>query len=319
MPTKESSIPPLRILYAGTPDFAVPPLRALIRAGHEIAAVYTQPDRPAGRGRRLTSSPVKRCALEHGLSVRQPERLRGEAVLSELQAFAPDLMVVAAYGLILPKAVLETPRLGCINIHASLLPRWRGAAPIQRAILAGDRETGVTIMRMERGLDTGAMLHKLRCLIEPSMTAGQLHDRLMEMGARALMAILPELAEGRVQGESQEASRATYADKLAKAEAEMDWMQSAAVIDRQIRAFNPWPVAQTRLRDKVLRLWQARPVDREHRSPPGTVLAAEPSMGILVACGENALALQRLQLPGKKPVDAASFLNAHSVNGVVLG
>ena len=310
---------PLRILYAGTPDFAVPPLRALLAAGHTVAAVYTQPDRPAGRGRRLTASPVKQCALEHGLPVRQPERLRGEATLAELRAFAPDLMVVAAYGLILPKAVLALPRLGCINIHASLLPRWRGAAPIQRAILAGDRETGVTLMRMAQGLDTGAMLHTLRCPITPTTTGGQLHDRLIELGAQALMEALPAIRSGQAPGIPQDDAQATYAHKLEKAEAVVAWTQSAQAIDRQIRAFNPWPVAQTTLRGKTLRLWEAEPVPREHRLEPGVVMDAKPKTGLIVACGQGALNLRRVQLPGKTPVDAAAFLHAHDMDGVVLG
>ena len=251
--------------------------------------------------------------------MRQPERLRDETARSELKAFAPDLMVVAAYGLILPKAVLETPSLGCINIHASLLPRWRGAAPIQRAILSGDRETGVTIMRMERGLDTGAMLHTLRCPIGPTTTGGQLHDRLMELGAQALMEILPDIQTGRIQETPQNDAQATYARKLEKAEAVVDWTRPAQTIDRQIRAFNPWPVAQTTLRGKTLRLWEAEPMPMETDATPGAVIEAKPKTGIVVACGQHALALRRMQLPGKKPIDAAAFLNAQDVNGIVLG
>ncbi|MGB0721374.1 MAG: methionyl-tRNA formyltransferase [Gammaproteobacteria bacterium] len=312
----------LRIIYAGTPDFAVPPLRALAEAGHDVIAVYTQPDRPSGRGRKLTPSPVKAAALDLGIEVRQPKSLRGAQEQAELEALNADLMVVAAYGLILPKAVLDAPRLGCVNIHASLLPRWRGAAPIQRAIAAGDEQTGITIMQMDEGLDTGAMLHALSCPIRPSDTGGSLHDTLMDLGARALMETLPDIGAGTTTPMAQDDSLATYARKLDKAEALVDWRRSADELERLIRAFNPWPVCQTSYRGKALRIWEAsaEPVGEQGDSgvEPGRVIGGDKG-GIRVACGSGVLNITRLQLPGKKSTDAASFLNAYGVEDTVLG
>ncbi|WP_018233243.1 methionyl-tRNA formyltransferase [Thioalkalivibrio thiocyanodenitrificans] len=308
------STPKLRIVYAGTPEFAVPALQALIDSPHEVAAVYTQPDRPAGRGRRLMPGPVKRVALEHGIAVEQPERLKSADVQERLRGYAPDVMVVAAYGLILPKAVLDIPEHGCLNIHASLLPRWRGAAPIQRAILAGDTETGVTLMQMAPGLDTGDMLMKARTPIGPTDTAQDLHDRLAIQGAALLLTCLEALVKGRLEPEPQDDSLATYAGKLSKAEAQLDWFLAAATLDRQVRAFNPWPVAFTHLDDQPLRIWQARPVASPVTAPPGTVVAEGP-VGIDVATGDGLLRLTRVQFPGGRPLDAHEVLNSRSLLG----
>jgi methionyl-tRNA formyltransferase len=305
----------LRIVFAGTPEFSVAPLQALLGDGREVVAVYTQPDRPAGRGRKLTPSPVKQLALARGIPVHQPASLKPAAAQQALAELAPDLMVVVAYGLLLPRAVLDTPRLGCVNIHASLLPRWRGAAPIQRAILAGDAETGITIMQMEAGLDTGPMLHVLRCAIGPQETGGSLHDRLAPLGARALLEALPAIADGTAVGTPQDDTASTYAHKLSKAEALIDWRLPAAELERLVRAFDPWPVAQTRYRGQPLRVWGARALPGS--GVPGRVLASGRD-GIDVACGDGLLRLTRLQLPGKRAMAAAEVLNAHDFEGAIL-
>ncbi len=309
---------PLNIVYAGTPEFAATALAALLESRHNIIAVYTQPDRPAGRGRKLTASPVKELALQHGIEVYQPESLKDPAEQEKLAALKPDLMVVAAYGLLLPEAVLNTPRLGCLNIHASLLPRWRGAAPIQRAILAGDSETGITIMQMDVGLDTGDMLYKLVTPITADDTAQTLHDRLAELGAKAIVEALDQLQAGTISAEKQDDSQANYAKKLYKEEAQIDWRKPASEIARQVAAFNPWPVAQSQNGDETLRIWNALAIDEQSTQPPGSVVRAD-KQGIDIACGEGQLRITRLQRPGGKPQSAAEYLNAHKLDGVILG
>ncbi len=315
-PISEITIP-LRILFAGTPEFAVPTLDALLNEGHSVVAVYTQPDRPAGRGRRLRASPVKARAQEAGLTVRQPRGLRDAAEQATLAADKADLMVVVAYGLILPGTVLSLPRLGCVNVHASLLPRWRGAAPIQRALLAGDAESGVSIMEMDVGLDTGPVLYRVRCPIVAGMTGGELHDRLALLGARAMTAVLPKLALGELTPQPQDETQATYAAKLEKAEASLDWSRPALELEHQVLAFNPWPVAQAQASMGPLRVWSAQAVAMESRAQPGAVIQ-ETRHGILVATGAGALNMTQVQLPGKRPMAAADFVNAHRLIGQVL-
>lgn len=302
----------LRIVFAGTPDFAAHHLQALLDSRHQVIAVYSQPDRPAGRGKKLTASPVKALALEHAIPVYQPVSLKDPAAQAELAALQADIMVVVAYGLLLPQAVLDTPRLGCINVHASLLPRWRGAAPIQRAIEAGDDRTGVTIMQMDVGLDTGAMLVKSQCPIFPDDTGGILHDRLLTIGAPALLDALEQLARGTAQPEAQEDSLSCYAPKLLKEEALLDWRQPAAVLERKVRAFNPFPVAflQKAGSEERIRLWSSQVVAGNNSQPPGRIIEVSPS-GIRVSCGDNSLLLQQVQLPGKKPVSIEELLRGH--------
>jgi len=311
---------PLRVVFAGTPEFAVPCLQALIDSGYDVAAVYTQPDRPAGRGRRLQQSPVKSLALAQGIPVHQPESLkRDREAQARLRDLAPDLMIVVAYGLLLPVAVLETPRLGCVNVHASLLPRWRGAAPIQRAVLAGDSQSGVCIMAMEAGLDTGPVYHRLALELDPRETGGTLHDKLAALGSRALIEALPGIADGSRIPEPQDSTLATYAHKIDKAEAAIDWGQPALAIERQVRAFDPWPVAQTSLNGEVLRVWSAEATDAQSKgAPPGTVVAAARS-GIAVATGAGTLRITRLQPAAKRPMSAADFLNARRLDGARFG
>lgn len=309
---------PLNIIFAGTPEFSVPPLSALLESEHKITAVYTQPDRPAGRGRKLTASPVKELAIAQSIPVYQPKNFREESDLAQLEAHGADLMVVVAYGLLLPQRVLDAPRLGCINIHASLLPRWRGAAPIQRSIFAGDEETGITIMQMEAGLDTGPMLLKMSCPIGADDTGGSLHDRLSPLGAEALMEALPGIADGSLKPEVQNDELATYASKLDKSEATIDWSRSAVELSRQVRAFNPWPVAQSVLNDKVLRIWDAVHLEGGEGETPGRVLSCSRE-GIDVATGDGVLRITKLQMPGKRAMVASDFLNAHKLDGVTLG
>ena len=298
----------MKIIFAGTPDFAVPSLEACLASGHPVCAVYTQPDRPAGRGRKLTPSPVKTLALAHGLPVFQPESLRPPAEQEALAALGADLMVVAAYGLILPARVLEMPRLGCINVHASLLPRWRGAAPIQRAILAGDATTGVTIMVIEPRLDSGPMLLKRSCSIEPLETAAELYPRLARIGAEALSAVLATFEAAPPAAEPQDEALVTYAEKLGKHEALIDWWQPALTIERQVRAFNPWPVAETRLHGQVLRIWRAEALSERSDAPPGTTLTGRKTWD--VATGDGVLRLLEVQLAGRRRVPGPDFLNA---------
>jgi methionyl-tRNA formyltransferase len=299
----------LAIVFAGTPEFAVPTLQALIDSPHRVVAVYTQPDRPAGRGRKLTPSPVKQCALTHDIPVYQPASLKSADAQAELAALGADLMVVVAYGLLLPKTVLEIPRLGCVNVHASLLPRWRGAAPIQRAILAGDSETGITIMQMDEGLDTGPMLATVPCPIEPDDTAQRLHDRLASLGNKALLESIAALAAGTAQPQPQDDSQAVYAAKLNKAEAEIDWSQSAAQIDRQVRAFNPWPVAQTHYEGQPLRIWSSELPGENSAAAPGAIVACD-ALGIDVATGDGVLRITECQPAGKRRMAAGDFANA---------
>lgn len=309
--------PPLRVIFAGTPDFAAASLAALLESRHQVVAVYTQPDRPAGRGRKLTASPVKALALKHDLPVRQPETLRDADTQAELAACEADIMVVVAYGLILPQAVLDTPRLGCLNIHASLLPRWRGAAPIQRAIEAGDSESGVTIMQMDAGLDTGAMLLTRRTPITQTTTGGELHDTLAALGGEAIVEALDALATEGLAATPQPEAGVTYAAKLSKAEAELDFTRPAEELAARIRAFNPWPVAWCLLGEERFRLLMATaepPQASEPGVPPGTLL--EPAADALrIACGAHGsevLRVTRAQLPGGKPLAARDLLNARN-------
>ncbi|HET9679159.1 MAG TPA: methionyl-tRNA formyltransferase [Gammaproteobacteria bacterium] len=307
---------PYRLIFAGTPDFAVPALDALHAAGHEIAAVFTQPDRPAGRGRQLTAPPVKRRAQTFDLPIYQPETLKDPAVQDQLRALVPDIMVVVAYGLLLPSAVLAIPKYGCLNIHASLLPRWRGAAPIQRAIEAGDATTGVSIMQMEAGLDTGPVLLQKTIPITETATSASLHDTLATLGGNAIVEALARLPE--LTPQLQDDKQATHAAKLSKAEARLDWRKPAAQLAREVRAFNPWPVSFTYLSgqpNQPVRVWAASSADVQApaSAPPGSVVNSNPQ-GIDVAAGnQSVIALTRLQRAGGKPVSAAEFLQAKSL------
>lgn len=306
----------VRIIYAGTPLFAVPALKALAADDSvELVAVYTQPDRPSGRGQKLTPSPVKETALSLGIPVEQPLTLRDESAQAVLAQYKPDLMVVAAYGLILPVPVLETPRLGAINIHASLLPRWRGAAPIARAIEAGDPTTGITIMQMAQGLDTGDMLHKVETAIETTDTAATLHDRLAELGAEALMAALPGIVAGSISPEPQDDALACYAAKLSKAEGRLDWRESADLLARRVRAFDPWPVAFTEFNSAPLRLWSAEVEPNSPQAEPGTVVTVDAS-GFVIATAEGGLRILACQQAGGKRISAADFARNHQLLGV---
>ncbi len=297
----------LRIVFAGTPDFAARHLQALIDSEHQVVAVYSQPDRPAGRGKKLKASEVKQLALAHDIPVLQPESLKSDEEQQTLAQLNADIMVVVAYGLLLPKAILETPRLGCLNVHGSILPRWRGAAPIQRAIWAGDKESGVTIMQMDVGLDTGDMLTIARCPIANDETSASLYDKLAELGPQALLETLAELEN--IQAEPQDDGQANYAKKLSKEEAEIDWHMDAAQIERNIRAFNPWPVCYTEMAGNQVKIWQAEVVSLTGQ--PGTVLDADKT-GITVATGEGALRITQLQPQGKKPMSAQDFLNGRA-------
>lgn len=307
----------MRVAFAGTPEFAVPPLRALLSA-HTVVGVLTQPDRPAGRGRKLTASAVKQAALAHSLSVDQPLSLKTDEGRAQLQAWAPDVLVVVAYGLLLPQAVLDLPRFGCLNIHASLLPRWRGAAPIQRAILAGDTETGVTIMRMEAGLDTGPVYQERRVPIGPEATSASLHDELSTLGARALLDVLRELEAGSAQATPQATAGVTYARKIEKSEALIDWTDSAVAIDLKVRAFDPAPIAETRDAGEQLRILRARPVDVASTAAPGTVLGLHDD-ALHVACGTGTLAIRVLQRPGRKAVSAREWAQSARLDGLRFG
>jgi methionyl-tRNA formyltransferase len=311
----------LKIIFAGTPEFSAVALQALLASEHEVIAVYTQPDRPAGRGRQLTASAVKTLSLQNNIPLYQPLTLRStqeEKIIASLNA---DVMVVAAYGLMLPLPLLQTPTWGCLNIHTSLLPRWRGAAPIQRAILTGDKMTGVTIIQMDEGLDTGPMLLKKECAIQATDTSASLHDRLAQLGAAAILTVLDDLQKHLLAAEIQDNTQATYAHKIKKEEAIIHWNSSAAELDCKIRAFNPWPVAQTQLQETTLRIWEAVVLEQETTAPPGTIIKFS-AQGIDVATSKNILRLQKLQLPGGKILACADILNSRSNDfsiGKVLG
>ncbi len=299
----------LRIIFAGTPDFAARHLDALLSSEHQVVGVFTQPDRPAGRGKKLMPSPVKVLAEEKGLPVYQPSSLRpqeNQQLVADLQA---DVMVVVAYGLILPKVVLEMPRLGCINVHGSLLPRWRGAAPIQRSLWAGDNETGVTIMQMDVGLDTGDMLYKLACPITAEDTSATLYDKLAQLGPHGLIETLQQLANGNAKPEVQDETLVTYAEKLSKEEARIDWSLSAAQLERCIRAFNPWPMSYLLIEDQPVKVWKASVIDRQSGATPGTIIDAG-KQGIQVATRDGVLNLESLQPAGKKAMSAQDLLNS---------
>ena len=307
----------LRIAFAGTPEFALPALDALADSGHRLVGVLTQPDRPAGRGRALRASPVKQRALALGLPLAQPPRLAGDADLAALRDWRPELLVVVAYGLLLPRALLELPRIGCLNIHASLLPRWRGAAPIQRAILAGDTATGVTIMQLDAGLDTGPTLAQQSVAIGPDMTSAELQALLAGHGARLLLEVIAALSAGTAAARAQPAAGVTYAPKLEKRDALIDWTASAPHIARQVRGCNPWPVAHTLLRGAPLKIWQARALvaPQAVTASPGCVLALDGGR-LMMACGEGQLAIERLQCAGRRVVSAADFAHSHAIDGL---
>ncbi|WP_109078645.1 methionyl-tRNA formyltransferase [Aggregatibacter kilianii] len=306
---------PLNIIFAGTPDFAAQHLQALLHSSHNVIAVYTQPDKPAGRGKKLQASPVKQLAEQHNIPVYQPKSLRKEDAQAELKSLNADVMVVVAYGLILPKAVLDVPRLGCLNVHGSILPRWRGAAPIQRAIWAGDAQSGVTIMQMDEGLDTGDMLHKVYCDILPTETSRSLYNKLAELAPPALIDVLDNLENGKFTAEKQDDSQSNYADKLSKEEAKLDWSLSAIQLERNIRAFNPWPIAYLEFTDEqnnpqTLKVYQASVLPHVNKMP-GTILAAG-KQGIQIATADGVLNLLQLQPAGKKPMSAQDLLNGRA-------
>lgn len=315
----------LNIIFAGTPDFAAQHLQAILNSQHNVIAVYTQPDKPAGRGKKLQASPVKQLAEQNNIPVYQPKSLRKEEAQFELKVLNADVMVVVAYGLILPKAVLDAPRLGCLNVHGSILPRWRGAAPIQRSIWAGDAQTGVTIMQMDEGLDTGDMLHKVYCDILPTETSTSLYNKLAELAPSALIDVLDNLENGKFIAEKQDDSQSNYAEKLSKEEAQLDWSLSAMQLERNIRAFNPWPIAYFSTEDKdgntqTLKVYQAEVFPHQDK-PAGTILSADKN-GIQIATVDGVLNLLQLQPAGKKPMSAQDLLNGRAewfTIGKVLG
>jgi methionyl-tRNA formyltransferase len=307
----------LAVVFAGTPEFALPSLDAIAASRHRLEAVFTQPDRPSGRGRHLAAGPVKQRALALGVPLRQPATLKDGAAARGIAAFAPDVMVVVAYGLLLPPEILRLPRHGCLNVHASLLPRWRGAAPVARAILAGDERTGVCIMRMEAGLDTGPVMLRRELAIGARETAGELEARLAEEGGEAIVVALDALAAGSATFAPQDPGQATYAGKLTKAEARLDWREDAAALARRVRALNPRPVAETTLEGAQLRIHEAEAVAAAPGRVPGTILAAGAD-GIVVMTGDGALALRRVQLPGRRAVSAGELANARPLVGKVL-
>ncbi|MDE1329930.1 methionyl-tRNA formyltransferase [Vibrio aestuarianus] len=301
----------LRIVFAGTPDFAARHLAALLSSEHEVIAVYTQPDRPAGRGKKLTASPVKQIAVEHNIEVYQPENFKSDQAKQQLAELNADLMVVVAYGLLLPQAVLDTPRLGCINVHGSILPRWRGAAPIQRSIWAGDSETGVTIMQMDIGLDTGDMLKIATLPIEATDTSASMYGKLAELGPQVLVDCIADIASDKAIATKQNDALANYAKKLSKEEAKIDWSMDAAFIERCVRAFNPWPMSHFDVAENTIKVWQSRVEAQTSNQPVGTIVKADKS-GIYVATGNGLLVLEQLQVPGKKALPVQDILNARA-------
>ncbi len=302
---------PLKIVFAGTPDFAARHLAALLSSEHEVIAVYTQPDRPAGRGKKLTASPVKNIALEHNIPVYQPENFKSDEAKQELADLNADLMVVVAYGLLLPQAVLDTPKLGCINVHGSILPRWRGAAPIQRSIWAGDQETGVTIMQMDIGLDTGDMLKIATLPIEATDTSASMYEKLAGLGPQALVECLADIADGKASPEKQDDKLANYAKKLSKEEARINWSDDAEHIERCVRAFNPWPMSHFEAANNSIKVWQSRVDVQTTTEAPGTILQADKT-GIYIATGKHVLVLEQLQVPGKKAMPVQDILNSRA-------
>jgi methionyl-tRNA formyltransferase len=308
----------LKIIYAGTPEFAVPALQALAQSEHQLLAVYTQPDRPAGRGRKLQASPVKALALDYDLPVYQPENFRSAQDLDALVGLKADLMIVAAYGLLLPPTVLAAPRLGCINIHASLLPRWRGASPIQQAILAGDSHSGVTLMKMERGLDSGAMIASCGIEIDPDWSTGDLHDALAPLGAGLLMESLGDIESALQNAREQDETQVTYAPRLVKQQAEVDWEKPLQQLLREVRAFNPWPVSYSFIEDQNLRLWRAQAGRHDTVGQPGEVVLHDKT-GVYVRCGDGVLQVTELQFAGRNRCDAAQALNARNLTASRLG
>ncbi|WP_144392459.1 methionyl-tRNA formyltransferase [Pleionea sediminis] len=303
-------MPQPRIVFAGTPDFAATCFQHLLDAGYNIVATYTQPDRPAGRGKKLQPSPVKKLAQTHGISVEQPLNFKNPQDIQRLNDYQPDLMIVVAYGLLLPQAVLDIPKLGCINIHASLLPKWRGAAPIQRAIEAGDSETGVGIMQMEAGLDTGPLWAEARCEITENETGSSLHDKLATLGGKTLIQTLPTILSEKGEPTPQ-SDGAIYAHKLNKSEALLDWSQSAKNLERKVRAFNSWPVAFFKIDNQPYRVWEACSSEALTNEKPGTILSADKN-GITIACGEGCLTVKSVQPPGKRAMSAADLLNSRA-------
>lgn len=306
---------PLKIIFAGTPDFAAKHLAALLNSPHDVIAVYCPQDKPAGRGKKLTACATKELALSHGIKVEQPINFKSIESQEALKIYQADVMVVVAYGLLLPEIILSTPRLGCINVHGSILPKWRGAAPIQRSLEQGDCETGVTIMQMDKGLDTGAMISIETCPITQQDTSATLYEKLAQLGPKALLDTLALMAEGKHTSEPQDDAQSTYAAKLDKKEAELNWQESATVLHRKVRAYIPWPVAQFTFieaeKEHRIRIWQASIVECNNNYTPGTIISADKK-GIVVATGENALCIEMMQLPGKKAMPVADVLNARA-------
>lgn len=307
----------MRIIFAGTPDFSIPTLNALISSQHQVCAVYTQPDRPAGRGRKIQVSPIKQCALDAKIPIEQPVNFQLDETLNILANYQADLMVVVAYGIILPPSVLTTPKWGCINIHASLLPRWRGAAPIQRAILSSDQETGVTLMQMDKGLDTGDMLLKTTCPIKPDDTSSSLHNKLSTLGANALLDLLPVVEKQQLTPVKQAEVGVTYAHKLTKQEAQINWDQPASLVQRAIQGYNPWPVAHTLLKGSALRIWLAAVTTQAAQDAPGTIKTIKGQL--FVACNDYYVEVTELQAANKRRMTASEYLAAHAIDKLTLG